>query len=236
MASGSVYLRRALRESAIRHDLGKSRWEGSSHLHQARQCCACRRPEPGRPPGRAIVRIAVEATPDPVRLIRVQVNGRQVAEDTPDVDSGGFGASERLLSVPLAKGRNEIRVTLTNAIGEKAETLTLERTTARAISTSAARCTSSPSASTTTRAWAICAARTVRRAAIWSPRAPTRASSPTRSRSAWDRATSASTSAYSSTAAMPRTRRPRAISSMRWSCCGRPGRPTPWCCSSPGTA
>jgi uncharacterized caspase-like protein len=55
----------------------------------------------------------------------VQVNGRQVAEETPDVGSGGIAAGERILSIPLAKGPNEIRVTLTNAIGERAETSTL---------------------------------------------------------------------------------------------------------------
>jgi WD40 repeat protein len=75
--------------------------------------------------GRAGVKIAIEATPDPVKAIRVQVNGRQVDEVTPDVGSGGFGAGERVLDVPLANGRNEARITLTNAIGEKAETLTL---------------------------------------------------------------------------------------------------------------
>src|SRR5262249_14687424 len=75
--------------------------------------------------GRAIVKIAVEDIPDPIRLIRVQVNGRQVADETPDTGSGGVAAGERSLMVPLAKGANEIRVTLTNAIGEKAETLTL---------------------------------------------------------------------------------------------------------------
>jgi WD40 repeat protein len=75
--------------------------------------------------GRAIVKIDLGTTPDPVKLIRVQVNGRLVAEETPDIGSGGFGAGERALVVPLAKGRNEVRVALTNAIGEKAETLTL---------------------------------------------------------------------------------------------------------------
>jgi hypothetical protein len=55
----------------------------------------------------------------------VQVNGRQIEEQTPDIGSGGFGAGERNLDVPLAKGANEVRVTLTNAIGEKAETLQL---------------------------------------------------------------------------------------------------------------
>src|SRR5262249_25215687 len=75
--------------------------------------------------GRSILKIAVEEIPDPVRLIRVQVNGRQVAEETPDTGSGGLAAGERILMVPLAKGSNEIRVTLTNAIGERAETLML---------------------------------------------------------------------------------------------------------------
>lgn len=69
--------------------------------------------------------LAIEATPDPIRAIRVQVNGRQVQDLTPPIGSGGFGAGQHFLEVPLAKGRNEVRITLTNAIGEKAETLTL---------------------------------------------------------------------------------------------------------------
>jgi WD40 repeat protein len=75
--------------------------------------------------GRAAVRIAIEATPDPIKAIRVQVNGRQIEEETPDTGSGGFGSGERMLVVPLARGKNEVRITLTNAIGEKAEVLTL---------------------------------------------------------------------------------------------------------------
>ena len=35
-------------------------------------------------------KIAIDATPDPVRLIRIHVNGRQVGEETPDIGSGGF--------------------------------------------------------------------------------------------------------------------------------------------------
>lgn len=34
--------------------------------------------------GRGIVKIVIEATPDPVKAIRVQVNGRQIDEQTPD--------------------------------------------------------------------------------------------------------------------------------------------------------
>jgi caspase domain-containing protein/WD40 domain-containing protein len=75
--------------------------------------------------GRASVRIAINATPDPVKLIRVQVNGRQVMEETPPVGSGGFGAGERALDVPLAKGRNEVRIALTNVVGESVKTLEL---------------------------------------------------------------------------------------------------------------
>jgi WD40 repeat protein len=75
--------------------------------------------------GRAGVRIAIEGTPDPVKAIRVQVNGREIGDLTPDIGSGGFGTGERMLVVPLGKGKNEVRITLTNAIGEKAEVLTL---------------------------------------------------------------------------------------------------------------
>jgi WD40 repeat protein len=75
--------------------------------------------------GRAVVRITIEATPDPVKAIRVQVNGRQIKELTADGDSGGFRKGEQLLDVPLANGNNEVRITLTNAIGEKAETISI---------------------------------------------------------------------------------------------------------------
>ncbi len=75
--------------------------------------------------GRSTVKIAIEATPDPVRSIRVQVNGRQVEERTPDIGSGGFGPGEHSLDVPLAGRRNDVRIVLTNAIGEKTEALTL---------------------------------------------------------------------------------------------------------------
>jgi WD40 repeat protein len=74
--------------------------------------------------GHAIVGIAVAATPDPIRVIRVQVNGRQVQELTPPVDSGGF-AGKQDLTVPLAAGPNEVRISLTNGVGEKTEALRL---------------------------------------------------------------------------------------------------------------
>ena len=71
------------------------------------------------------MKIGIQTTLDPIKTIRVQVNGRQVEEETPDIGSGGFGAGDRLLKVPVARGTNEVRITLVNAIGEKAETLTL---------------------------------------------------------------------------------------------------------------
>jgi hypothetical protein len=76
--------------------------------------------------GRASAKLAIEATPDPIKAIRVQVNGREIGEETPDIGSGGFGTGERILLVPLARGKNEVRITLTNAIGERAEVLTLD--------------------------------------------------------------------------------------------------------------
>jgi WD40 repeat protein len=74
---------------------------------------------------RAEVKIDVEAVPDPIKFIRVQVNGRQVDEITPEIGTGGLDPGQRTLDVPLGEGRNEIRITLGNAIGVKAETLTL---------------------------------------------------------------------------------------------------------------
>ena len=53
--------------------------------------------------GRAEVKINVEAVRDPIKAIRVQVNGRQVEELTPDAGSGGFAPGERVLDVPLGK-------------------------------------------------------------------------------------------------------------------------------------
>jgi Caspase domain/WD domain, G-beta repeat len=75
--------------------------------------------------GRTNVMIDIDAIPDPIKAIRVQVNGRQIKELTPEISSGGFSRGEQLLDVPLAKGRNEVRVTLTNAIGEKAESVSI---------------------------------------------------------------------------------------------------------------
>jgi hypothetical protein len=79
----------------------------------------------GNVSGRRVqVKIAIEAVPDPIKSIGVQVNGRSVEGITPDIGAGGL-TGEQTFDVPLAQGRNDIRITLSNATGEKAETLVL---------------------------------------------------------------------------------------------------------------
>jgi WD40 repeat protein len=73
---------------------------------------------------RVQIKIAIDAVPDPIKSIGVQVNGRSVEGITPDIGAGGL-TGEQTFDVPLAQGRNDIRVTLSNATGEKAETLVL---------------------------------------------------------------------------------------------------------------
>lgn len=73
--------------------------------------------------GNIQLKVLVEATREPVKFMRVQVNGRQVSEIVSDVGSGGLKAGEHDLDVPLGKGRNEVRVTLTNTIGDRTETI-----------------------------------------------------------------------------------------------------------------
>ena len=67
--------------------------------------------------GSATLEIALEATPDPVKAIRIQVNGRQIAEEQPE-EGGGFKPGTLTFPVPLAKGRNTIRVVAVNDTGE----------------------------------------------------------------------------------------------------------------------
>ena len=67
--------------------------------------------------GNAEVEIALDATPDPVKAVRVQVNGRQVAEEQPEV-GGGFRPGAYKLPVPLSAGSNAIRVIAVNDTGE----------------------------------------------------------------------------------------------------------------------
>ena len=104
--------------------------------------------------GRAEVKIDVEAVRDPIKVIRVQVNGRQVDEMTPETGTGGFAAGLRTLDVPLGKGRNDIRITLSNDIGDKAETITLNQEGDGDARPARHAATSWRSASTSTRSWA----------------------------------------------------------------------------------
>ena len=68
--------------------------------------------------GSANVELLLEATRAPVKLIRIQVNGQQVAERQPE-QGGGFTPGALNFAVPLARGRNAIRVI---GVGESGET------------------------------------------------------------------------------------------------------------------
>ncbi len=67
--------------------------------------------------GSVQLEIALEATPDPVKSIRIQVNGRQIAEHHPE-QGGGFVPGPLTFTVPLEAGRNTIRVVASNDTGE----------------------------------------------------------------------------------------------------------------------
>ena len=67
--------------------------------------------------GSVQLEIALEATPDPVKSIRIQVNGRQIAEHQPE-QGGGFVPGPLTFTVPLEAGRNTIRVVASNDTGE----------------------------------------------------------------------------------------------------------------------
>ena len=62
------------------------------------------------------VKIALDASPDPVTRIRIQVNGRQLDDFLPD-DGPSFAPGDHSFPVPLAKGQNTIVVTALNEIG-----------------------------------------------------------------------------------------------------------------------
>jgi WD40 domain-containing protein len=68
--------------------------------------------------GNVNLEILLEATRAPMKLIRIQVNGQQIAEHQPE-QGGGFVPGVLNFTVPLAKGRNAIRVI---GIGESGET------------------------------------------------------------------------------------------------------------------
>lgn len=75
--------------------------------------------------GRTQLRIVVSPTPDPIKVVSVQVNGRQISDMVPDESTPGSQANGYSLDVPLSNGSNEIRVSAVNAIGEKTEVITL---------------------------------------------------------------------------------------------------------------
>jgi WD40 repeat protein len=66
--------------------------------------------------GSAGVKIALDATPDPVTRIRVQVNGRQLDDFLPG-SGPKFEPGRHSFDVPLAKGKNTVVVTALNEIG-----------------------------------------------------------------------------------------------------------------------
>ena len=68
--------------------------------------------------GHANVQLELGATPDPVKLLRIQVNGVQIAEKLPAEGEAGFAPGSLAYDVPLAKGRNKIAIAATNQTGE----------------------------------------------------------------------------------------------------------------------
>jgi Caspase domain len=69
--------------------------------------------------GSATIEVVLGETPDPVKAIRIQVNGRQIAEDVPE--TGGIGPGKHTYTVPLARGANTITVIAINDTGEAIE-------------------------------------------------------------------------------------------------------------------
>ncbi len=67
--------------------------------------------------GSAQLELALEATPGPVNLIRLYVNGMQVEARQPE-EGPGFKPGPLTFSVPLAKGHNLIRAVAVNETGE----------------------------------------------------------------------------------------------------------------------
>jgi WD40 repeat protein len=74
--------------------------------------------------GQVQATVELEATPDPVKIIRIQVNGRQVAEKQPE-EGAGFAAGPVTFDVPLAKGPNKIAIAAVNDTGETVASVTV---------------------------------------------------------------------------------------------------------------
>ena len=73
--------------------------------------------------GHAQVTVELEATPDPVKLIRIQVNGRLIASKPSEKD--GFKPRRLAFDVPLAGGADTIAVAAENSTGETVAALRL---------------------------------------------------------------------------------------------------------------
>ncbi len=131
--------------------------------------------------GSVQVKIALDATPDPVTRIRIQVDGRQLDDFLP-ASGPKFEPGEHEFKVPLAKGRNTVAVTALNRpAGRRPRTVgSPSPTRPPAISTNAAHSISWPSAFRTIPAFPSFASRTP--AAAW----PLRAATPWRLRTAWN--------------------------------------------------
>jgi hypothetical protein len=78
-------------------------------------------------PEEAQITVAIQANSDPIKLINVAVNGTQIQRAVPATVAGGGASGEVKLDVPLYSGRNDVRVSLVNDVGERSETLTLHR-------------------------------------------------------------------------------------------------------------
>ncbi len=74
--------------------------------------------------GYAEVKVELGATPDPVKLIRIQVNGRQIVEKQPEAGESGF-AGKHTFRAPLAKGANKIAVAAVNDTSETVASVTI---------------------------------------------------------------------------------------------------------------
>ena len=72
--------------------------------------------------GSATVEVSLGQTPDPIKAIRIHVNGRQIAELSPE-EGAGFGPGTKRFTVPLAKGANAVSITAINEIGEAIDTV-----------------------------------------------------------------------------------------------------------------
>lgn len=99
----SARLRRRGHQPVPRHEL-----QAQGPAEAARAALPHRLPRRWR---RTQLELALEATLDPVKLIRIQVNGVQAAEHQPE---RGLAPGRLTFPVPLAKGRNVIRVVAVN--------------------------------------------------------------------------------------------------------------------------